>query len=183
MNTVPTNGSSSNASRRDFPGGREGNGPGEDTLRLIANLPAPDGLADRVKAELQTAPEAGKILMWRGSLFPARSWMYSSVARGAAAAAIVCVVAGGGWGIYSRVQPGPSADVIVLPRPAATPVGGFSTSGATRVPETPQGVKLTHPLPPTSAVDVVQKAPGQPKAVPGRKAKRSAPRRAQVPVQ
>ena len=36
--------------------------------------------------------------------------------RGAAAAAIVFVVAGGGWGIYTRVQPSQPAKVMVMPR-------------------------------------------------------------------
>jgi len=161
MNTLPHNGPRSDANRTDS------FGSGEDTLRLIASLPAPEGLTDRVKANLRTAPSAGKILMWRAPLVPARGWMYTSLARGAAAAAIVCIVAGGGWRIYSHVQPGPSAKVVVMPTPATPAGSGFSTSNATRVPDT-----LAHPAAPAPEVNAVQKVPAQPKAVPGGKAKK-----------
>lgn len=179
MNTLPRNGGrASDANRSDT------RGAGEDTLRLIANLPAPAGLADRVKAGLASAPEPGRILIWRGPLRPAGGWMYSKFARGAAAAAIVGVVAGGGWRIFSRVQPAPSANVIVMPGPAGQQGGGFSTSGAKRVPETLQGPVLKHPV--TPEVNVVEKTPEQTSAVPGRasanKQKRAhAPR--PVPIQ
>jgi hypothetical protein len=74
----------------------------EATLRLIARLPAPDGLEDRVMAGLKTAPRTARVLVWPSLFQPTTGWM-----RGAAAAAIVFVVAGGGWGIYSYVQPVP----------------------------------------------------------------------------
>ncbi len=159
MSTYPMNGRSSDPNRRDS------SGTGEDTLRLIANLPAPAGLADRVKAGLATAPETGRILLWRRALRPPGGWMYSTVARGAAAAAIVGFVAGGGWRIYTHVQPAPSANVIVTPAPASQPGGGFSSAGAKRVPETLQGPVLKHPVSPE--VNVVEKFPAQPKAIPG----------------
>lgn len=161
MSTLSNNGLSSHANRR------ESSGTGEDTLRLIANLPAPAGLADRVKAGLASAPEAGRILMWRGPLRPAGGWMYSTLARGAAAAAIVGIVAGGGWQIYSRVQPGPVGNVIVLPGPTAPQGGGFSNSNAKRVPETLQGPVLRHPVTPSSDLNVTGEVPAQTKATPG----------------
>ena len=78
-------------------------GPGEDTLQLIANLPAPAGLEDRIHAGLlahaHSARRAGRVLAWPANSSAGSAWM-----RSAAAAAIVFVVAGGGWGIYSRVQ-------------------------------------------------------------------------------
>ena len=74
----------------------------EKTLRLVASLPAPEGLADRVQEELRTAPR-GRLLQWPTALL-AGAWMTSPALRGAAAAAIVCIVAGGGWRIYSHVQ-------------------------------------------------------------------------------
>ena len=43
---------------------------GEDTLRLIASLPAPEKLAGRVNAGLRAAPQSSRTLMWRGSLLP-----------------------------------------------------------------------------------------------------------------
>src|SRR3974390_1752977 len=68
----------------------------EGTLRLIANLPAPDGLEDRVLAGLRSAPPSGSVLNSPGPVS----------LRSAGASAIVLSVLGGGWGIYSRVQPG-----------------------------------------------------------------------------
>jgi hypothetical protein len=118
---------------------------GEDTLRLIAGLPAPAGLEDRVQAGLRAAPAKARILHWPTALLPSRglagSWM-----RSAAAAAIVVVVAGGGWGIYSRVQPSQPARVLVMP-PRVGAGGGFSNAGAMRTPQTLNGPVLLHPAP------------------------------------
>ena len=122
--------------------------PAEETLRLIANLPAPDGLEDRVHAALNAMPRRSRVLAWPRALRAESGWM-----RGAAAAAIVFVVAGGGWGVYSRVQStqvaqNQPAKVIVMP--ARTPVsGGFSGAGAMRTPVTlpgprvPQSVRIS----------------------------------------
>jgi hypothetical protein len=63
--------------------------------------------------------------------------------RSAAAAAIVFVVAGGGWGIYSRVQPPHSAKVIVTPKGPAP--GEFTNSGAMRTPKTLNGPIVSTP--------------------------------------
>jgi hypothetical protein len=165
-------------------------GSAETTLRLIASLPAPEGLTDRVQAGLLAEPHAGRVLPWRG---PHRSvggwmhngWIHSSVARGAAAAAIVCVVAGGGWRIYSRVQPSPAANVIVMPQ-RVSPAAGFSQAGARRVPDTLQGPVLTHPVANNPEQSVVDKAPTASKPVaggaPARK-KKAASRIAVLPVQ
>ena len=73
----------------------------EDTLRLIANLPAPQGLEDRLIEGLRSAPRQGRVLSWPGAMSSSRDWL-----RTAAAAAIAFVIVGGGWGVYSRVQPG-----------------------------------------------------------------------------
>ena len=155
MNTLPTKWPSSHADRRDA------HNTGEDTLRLIAGLPAPAGIEDRVKAGLRASPATGRILVWRGPLRPAGGWMYSSFARGAAAAAIVCVVAGGGWRIYSHVQQSPAAKVIVMPSTG----NGFSNANAVRVPQTLDRPGLKHPVSPTPERDVVEKSPAQPKAL------------------
>ncbi|MFZ0340372.1 MAG: hypothetical protein WAL45_20265, partial [Terracidiphilus sp.] len=61
--------------------------------------------------------------------------------RAAAAAAIVFVVVGGGWGVYSRVQPGPAGKVIVMPQRAPSS-GGFQGAGAIRTPKTLPGPKV-----------------------------------------
>ncbi len=162
MKTSPTDGYRPYPQDRS-PNGSGPGGPGEDTLRLIAGLPAPSGLADRVRAGLHAAPRGGWVLMGRGPLRPPGGWMYSSLVRGLAAAAIVCVVAGGAWRIYSHVQP--AAKAVILP---ASPGGnGFSTAGSRRVPETLQGPVLVHPVPGTSEVNATEKVPAPSKDVPG----------------
>jgi hypothetical protein len=136
-------------------------GAAEETLRLIARLPAPVGLADRVHAGLLTSPRKGRILFWRGSPRLDSGWM-----RSAAAAAIVCVVAGGGWGIYSRVPQPKPAQAIALPPHFAAP-GGFASAGAMRTPQTLNGPVLAHP----AATQPVQpKAPAKAAKKPSRHA-------------
>jgi hypothetical protein len=112
------------------------------TLRLIASLPSPDGLEDRIQAGVQAAPRQARILAWPSAHAPAGGWM-----RAAAAASIVFVVAGGGWGVYSHVQQPSSARVIVLP-PHGAAQGGFSSAGAMRTPQTLNGPVLAHPATP-----------------------------------
>ena len=127
---------------------------GEDTLRLIAGLPAPEGLEERVQAGLRSAPRKARVLAWSGAFSPPGGWM-----RAAAAAAIVFVVAGGGWGIYSRVQPGDPAHGIAGPRVAAP--GGFTEGGAVRRPQTLVGPVVTHPAP---SATTQPKTPAKPAA-------------------
>jgi hypothetical protein len=116
----------------------------EETLRLIARLPAPEGLEDRVHAGLLAAPRAGRVIAWPASNTWAGGWM-----RSAAAAAIACVIAGGGWGIYSRVQPGQSGQSVTgIAGPRVGAPGGFSQGGAVRRPQTLVGPMVTHPATP-----------------------------------
>lgn len=114
-----------------------GGAEAEETLRLITRIPAPEGLEDRVRTRLSTAPRKARILAWP----EAAGWM-----RSAAAAAIVFVVAGGGWSIYSRVLPVPPARAIVSPHVGAP--GGFSEGGAVRRPQTLQGPLVKDPATP-----------------------------------
>jgi len=124
-------------------------GEAESTLRLIAGLPAPEGLETRVKAALYRVSAQGKaatLLDW--SSVRRQGWLHSTFVRIAAAAAIVGVVAGGSWGVYSRVQPreGP----IALPHVGT---GGFSSANAMRTPKTLDGPTLTHPVLPHAGKD------------------------------
>jgi len=115
----------------------------EATLRLIASLPAPEGIEGRVEAALRAAPRrTGFVHRWTAFAGPGQRWMQNALVRGAAAAAIVLVVAGGGWSVYSRVQPAQTSKVITVPRAAAS--GGFSNSGAMRTPQTLSGPVLVH---------------------------------------
>jgi hypothetical protein len=113
---------------------------GEETLRLIAGLPAPAGLEERVHKALRVAPRNGRVLSWLAR-FRSKTVLESNWMRAAAAAAIVLVVVGGGWGVYSRVQPGPAGKVIEMPQPMPSS-GGFSGAGAKRTPETLPGPRI-----------------------------------------
>ncbi len=128
----------------------------EKTLRLIASLPAPDGLEDRVHTALNAVPRGRRVLAWPRAFRVESGWM-----RGAAAAAIVFVVAGGGWGVYMRVEPmrkGQDQPAKVIVMPARMPsAGGFSGAGAMRPPLTlpgpaaPQPVKISREASPLKA--------------------------------
>jgi hypothetical protein len=130
----------------------------DETLRMIARMPAPEGLEERVKAGLKLAEAPGRVLAWPATrsakilslpgvdatnIGAPSVWVRSGWARGAAAAAIALVVAGGGWGIYTRVAPAQSAKTG--PSPAAQPSGTFSESGAMRRPLTLTGPKALEP--------------------------------------
>jgi hypothetical protein len=124
----------------------------EETLRLLAELPAPAGLEERIHTVLKAAPVSTKILAWpvqNGE--PLRSWM-----RGVAAAAIVSVVAGGGWAIYSRVPQAAGPKVVELPR--VTGSGGFSSAGAMRTPQTLNAPSVAQAAVPQSSATAPQSA-------------------------
>lgn len=152
MNTTYNNSNSSGAPQpHTLPNAMSDASPAETTLRLIAQLPAPKGLEDRVLAGLASTPRRGRLLQWPslrhegGAWMQGRAWTQGSAwMRGAAAAAIVFVVAGGGWGIYTHVQPPQSTKVIVMPRAGAG--GGFSSAGAMRTPQTLDGPVVAEPV-------------------------------------
>lgn len=123
----------------------------EETLRLIATMPAPEGLEDRVKAKLQSAPSRATVIAWPPSV--GGGWM-----RAAAAAAIVMVVAGGGWGVYSHIQVAPVPSAVIDSQPL-TGTGRFSTAGAIHIPQTVQGPVVASPV-----VEKEKLAPPAPKA-------------------
>jgi len=127
----------------------------EATLRLLATLPAPEGLAERVQLRLDAEPRKGRLLAWPDALRSGSNWMGSSVMRTAAAAAIVFAIAGGGWGVYSRVQPASTAKVILMP-PRANANSGFSSANAILIPQTANGPVLVKP---TAEIRVITPKP------------------------
>lgn len=110
------------------------------TLQLLASLPAPAGLEDRVFAGMLATPRRARVLEWPQPLHT-RDWM-----RGIAAAAIVLAVSGGGWGLYSHVKPSEPARTAAASRTIYQP-GGFSSAEMIRRPQTLNGppVKKTEP--------------------------------------
>ncbi|MGH9588936.1 MAG: hypothetical protein ACRD25_01015 [Terracidiphilus sp.] len=110
------------------------------TLHLLASLPAPAGLEDRLFAGMLPTPRKARVLEWPQPLYT-RDWV-----RGIAAAAIVLAVGGGGWGLYSHVKPSEPARAVAAPRTMFQP-GGFSSAEMIRRPQTLNGppVKKTEP--------------------------------------
>ena len=160
--------------------GASGSGDFEETLRLIARLSTPEGLDERVQARLRAAPAAGgaRIFAW-----PAAKRLDSAWMRSAAAAAIVAVVVGGCFGVYSQVQSIQPARAVTVPLHFYTQ-GGFSSAGAMRTPRTLNGPMVEHsaaaaPLPANPAVGPAAK-PRQAAALPG-KANKAAIRPAAPP--
>jgi hypothetical protein len=82
--------------------------------------------------------------------------------RSAAAAAIVFVVAGGGWGIYSRVQPALLSGARAVPVHVASPGAGFSSAGAMRTPQTLNGPVVPAPAATAKPAGVTGRTPAKP---------------------
>jgi hypothetical protein len=122
----------------------------EETLRMIARISAPEGLEERVQAGLRkaksTASRSVRILAWLTALQQDDFWLQSNLARTAVAAAIVCLVVGGGWGVSARFQPAQPSSAIALPLHSAVQ-GGFSSAGAMRrTPQTLHGPIVEAPI-------------------------------------
>lgn len=120
----------------------------DETLRLISHAPVPAGLTERVHAALlEAAPRKAapaRVLAWPVASRSPATWTGSGWMRAVAAAAIVFVVAGGGWGVYQRVER-PTAKVVVMPVAQPAAGGGFSSAGAIRTPQTVTGPVLAQP--------------------------------------
>ncbi len=119
----------------------------DETLRMIARLPAPQGLEERIQTALQAAPAVRKLLAW-----PINGWQ-SNWLHTAAAAVLAFAVVGGGWGICLYVQPALPSGAHAEPSHLTVPAG-FSSAGAMRTPQTlngppapaPTGTKGRHGL-------------------------------------
>ena len=116
----------------------------ERTLRLIATLPAPEGIADRVKSRLQDAPRKAGVIAWPSSVSGAR-WTQFAAMRAAAAAAIVIAVAGGAWELYTHIQIAPEPSAVATPQRMDGGRGGLSAAGAVRKPQSLDGPVVAAP--------------------------------------
>jgi hypothetical protein len=117
----------------------------EKTLRLIATSPAPEGIEERVKAGLRSAPRKTAVIGWPVAAGRRNGWMQASAVRAAAAAAIVMVVAGGGWEVYSHIRVADSPAAIAAPPPISGQ-HGLSAAGTKRVPQTLEGPVIASPV-------------------------------------
>ena len=147
----------------------------EKTLRRIASLPAPEGLAERVKAGLRSSARETQLIRWPLAAGSRNRWMENSMMRAAAAAAIVIAVTGGGWEVYSHIQVAPEPAAIAAP-PRISGQSGFSTAATRRVPQTLEAPVVAVPVKETEKLDV------HPTAPPSR-ADKPATRRPKAPVQ
>ena len=111
---------------------------GEDTLRLVAALPAPAGMEERIQQRLKLQG-ADRVIEWPVKPRAGQTWL-----RGAAAAALVCVVVGGGWSLYQHVRPADAARMPAISAPATQ--GAFASAGAKRTPLTLVGPKAPKEL-------------------------------------
>jgi hypothetical protein len=123
----------------------------EETLRLVATMPPPAELTDRVHQRLamekDSAPRRSFWSLW----MPAQRFQF------AAAAVLVVAVAGSTWSVYHTNR----GSKIVAPVPHAVDSGGgFGTAGAERVPPTLNPIKVP-PAP--------KKKPGAGRVKPGAK--------------
>jgi hypothetical protein len=132
----------------------------EKTLRLIATLPAPEDIADRVKSGLHSAPRKADVISWPTSATGAR-WTQLAAMRGAAAAAIVLVVAGGAWEVYTHIRIAPEPAAVAAPQ-RLDGSGGLSAAGAVRKPQTLEGPVVSVPA------NVEQRSDEQNSAVPAK---------------
>jgi hypothetical protein len=133
------------------PGVGQGNGhEAEETLRLLAKLPPPAQLAERVHRRLAQA-QAMPVRRGFWSL-----WMPARRVQFAAAAALVLAVAGSTWSVYHR-QPVTGASTGSAQAAPATPgnapdaAGAFGSAKVERVPPT---------LTPIHVPPVLKKKPG-----------------------
>ena len=116
----------------------------ERSLRLIASLPAPAGIEDRVKAGLRVVRTQSGVIGWPVSSATRAGWAQVSYMRAAAAAAIVFVVAGGGWGVYRHFGPAPAPTAAGVQQ-RIEGRSGLSAAGAMRTPKTVEGPKIAGP--------------------------------------
>ena len=116
----------------------------EETLRLIASLPAPEGIEDRVKSGVRAAYRQARVMSWPDASQNKAGWTQVSAMRAAAAAAIVLVVAGGGWEVYSHIRLAAAPD---RRRGTAAHRGGrrSSAAAARRTPKTLDGPVIAVP--------------------------------------
>jgi hypothetical protein len=111
----------------------------EETLRLVATLPPPIGLEDRVHHRLETTQfdllEQSPRSFW--SL-----WMPVRRLQFAGAAALVLALAASSWSVYHTKN----GAVVIQPAPQTasptTPTGNFGSAGAERHPSTLTPIKV-----------------------------------------
>lgn len=108
----------------------------EETLRLVAKIPAPEGLEERVQRRLDA--EVLRSAERRHSVWSL--WMPGRKLQFAGAAVLSAAVAGSAWSVYHGQRLAADANAAAkqaVPAPAKSPAGsGFTPAGAVAVPHT-----------------------------------------------
>lgn len=128
-----------------------------ETLRLVATLPPPEGLTDRVHQRIAVARSVSSTTPSRASavLQIWRLWMPMQRLQFAGAALLVVAIGASSWGAYEgRLRPGQqtqpasqpsspqtSSQPSSPPTPASTE-SGFRTAGSERRPSTLTPIKV-----------------------------------------
>lgn len=116
-------------------GAREGR-DAEETLRMVAGMPAPDGLEERVQQRLDAELKRSERV--RHSLWSL--WMPARKLQYAAAGVLAAAVAISSWSVYHGQRMAANANAAskqAAPAPAKGTAGsGFTPAGAVGVPHT-----------------------------------------------
>ena len=138
-----------NLSNPNYAPGQEIGREADETLRLLAGLPEPAGLKDRVHRRLALAQNA-QAMPERRSFWSL--WMPARRLQFAGAAVLALAVAGSMWSVYrSHPQSAGGQAAGAHATPAANPAGqgsspaggdGFHSAGAERVPPTLHPIKV-----------------------------------------
>jgi len=131
----------------------------EETLRMVAELPPPSELTDRVHQRLSHA----RVLLPRRRFWS--FWLPAQRLQFAGAAVLVVVFAGSTWSVYysknSHAKNGTPTGVAGPQSPASPAPGGFSTAGAERRPATlaPIEVPPAHKKKPSASHTAAKRTP------------------------
>jgi hypothetical protein len=123
--------------RPDFSSGEAPVNEGLETLRLLAEMPAPAGLEDRVHRRISAAHEARKQRSFWSLWKPAQRLQF------AGAAVLMVVIGASSWTVFRGrvVTETPGQPAPASPAPVS-PAGGFAPAGAERRPSTVNPIKV-----------------------------------------
>jgi hypothetical protein len=117
------------------------------TLRLVATLPPPEGLADRVHQRLTDAQTVDRRKPSRSNALLSiwRLWMPMQRLQFAGAALLVVAIGASSWTVYQgKVQPRQGSQSGAQPAAAPSPAG-FGTAKTERRPATLTPIKVPPP--------------------------------------
>jgi len=112
----------------------------EDTLRLLATLPPPAGLEDRVHLRVDARIRTAEYAPTPRSIWSL--WMPSRRLQFAGAAILVMALAGSTWSAYHTKSGQAVIQPVTQPASPTTPANSFGTAGAEGRPSTLTPIKV-----------------------------------------